>query len=345
MKKKILLMFRSALIILFLLSSLQLFPDSFSDAENNLTNGHIDKALSVFYDITEDEKSGEMRIYLSMKYIIEYEEDLSRINKNLNNNINKLHNKKYRAELFYLFAVISELCGRNEDAVRYYKNSYNELPDNDNIKALINTSRIMIDNGQLDESLELLEMLSGTKTEKEISDKIVILRSLIIIISGKPDTGTDILEDLIQRKDLSENNILSIMIISKKYNLDKILKISENILKERNYAEQSDFLSNSERLITPTTFFYDFEPDLSEKNNESGIDNIFIQTGSYSSENNASNMIKRLEKIGLTGHISESLFKGNKIYKVLINAGSKEEAEKINIVLKENSIESFLIFQ
>jgi hypothetical protein len=331
-------------ICLVLLTNI-LFADNYSDAVKYINSSKPDKALPLFYKVLKTDFKDSEKVYISLKNITEYETDIVKTIQTVKTYLDKLNStKKNKSEILFSAAIVSELSGRSEDAVNFYLSAYNEYPVPENSSALLLSAAILIDNGEFNKALNRINFFKKLPLEKNDIYKGEILESVIYILSGEKEKGEKLLNILTEKTDISVKNLSSIVLVSARYNMDSLREKGGKKLLKKNSSYTSLFSYNS--MISPAAYLnyssYITEDIKSDKKSNNGI---LIQTGSYSNIKNAENMKQRLKKIGFAGKILETDYKGKKIFKVIIPAENSETAEKYHIMLKENSIESFLIFQ
>lgn len=333
-------------ICLFLLTNI-LFADNLSDAVYFINRSEPEKGLPLLYKVLKTESEDADKVYISLKNITEYETDILKTIQTVNSYSDKLNkNKKKKSEILFSAAVVSELSGKTEDAVAFYLSAYNEYPVPENSIALLLSSGILLDNGEFVKALNRINFFKKLPLEKNDIYKGEILESLIYILTDEKEKGKKLLDSLINKTDISIQNLSSIVLISGRYNLDNLRERGKQELLQKDSSCNIDSLFSYNSMISPAAYLnyssYISDDIRSDKKSDNGI---LIQTGSYSDMNNAENMKLRLKKIGFDGKILESNYKGKKIFKVIIPAENMEKAEKYHIMLKENSIESFMIFQ
>ena len=338
------------LIVLALLftSSIRLSADAYSEAQEQINRNETDKGLTLFYKYLDSGSSDIEKNYNSFVNIIDYEKDIFKIINTVKKHIGKLDkSKKSKSEILLYAAELSELSGRTEEAVEFYITSYNEYPIPENSSSLLFSSRILIDNGEFEKSLKQINFYKNLPLDKNSIYKAELTESLVYILSGKKLKGEEMLSELISAEDISLENLTTALLIAHNYKLSNIIESAEKIIENRDKSVDFQSILSFSSMLSPAAYFNYSEYITNEPDNSIKItkDNpIYIQTGSYSSIKNAEIMISKLKKIGFNGEIRKTKYKGRDIFKVLIPADSKETAQKYHIILKENSIESFLIF-
>ena len=340
---------KTSFFLLFIFSSVLLYPDSYDRAVELLENKNTEKSLTYFYKYLESDSDNQDKIITSLQNIILHEKVTEKIISSVKEYSKKITiRKKVKSEILLKAAEIAELSGKTEDAADFYISSYNEYPNPSNSSSLLISARLLIDNGEFVKAEKQIIFYKSLPLDNNSLYRAEIIESLLKILKGEKPSGERHLSEILNNNDISEENLAAIILLVHNYNLDNLLEISKKRLieKDENADVSSIFSANS--MISPAVYFnfsnltQDIkQPDTSTENNE----NIFLQTGSYSNRKNAENMSGRVSEIGFKNIIIKDTYKGKIIYKVLIPAESKEKAQKYHISLKEHSIESFLIFK
>ncbi len=340
--------FKYSLLLSFIISNpFSAWSDTFDTAVGFLEKNEIEKGLSGLYSYLASDTGKPDKYYLSLEKIIHYEKNIEKIIATIKNYSYRLkNNSKIMSEILQAGAELSELSGRTEDAVDFYISSYNIYPVPSNSISLLTSSRILIDNGEFNKAEKQLTFYKNLSLDKNSLYKADIIESLIFILSGRKTEGEKILSDLLKNDDISSENAASVLFISNSYNLENVsIESRKKLVQIDNNADIKTILSTNS-MISPA-FYFNYDDAISDKKDytESEKVSVFLQTGSYSSMENAENMNNRLLKIGFNSTIIKSEYKGKIIFKVLVPAGSREEAQEYHIKLKEHSIESFMVFK
>lgn len=326
-----------------------LYPDSYDKALELLKNKDNEKSLSYFYKYLKSDPYNQDKIITSLKSIILYEKNTEKLISSVKQYSERITvRKKEKSEILLEAAEIAELSGKTETAAEFYISSYNECPNPSNSSSLLTSARLLIDNGEFIKAEKQILFYKSLPLDNNSLYRAEIIESLLKILKGEKTPAEIQISELLENDDISEENISAVILLVHNYNLDNLLELSKKKLVSKNSKADISSILSANSMISPAVYFnYSYISSEMNKNGDSEADesSIFLQTGSYSSIKNAENMSARVTEIGFKNTIVKDTYKGKTIYKVLIPADSKENAQKYHITLKEHSIESFLIFK
>ena len=338
---------KSVFFLIFIFTGISVFSDSYDEAIKYLNKNNVEKSLSYFYKYLKSGTEDENKIIISLNKIIHNEKDINKIISSVENYSDVIkQNKKEKSRIFLNAAELAELSGKTEKAVHFYISSYNEHPDPENSSSLLISAGILLDNGEFAKAENQLLFYKKLSLNRNNIYRAEILESIIKILSGNRAEGEKIISEIVQKKDISEKNLSAAVLIAHNYNLENVITLSKKMLIEKNKNADISSLLTAGPMLSPASFFnYSNTESRIKITDEIKSDElIFLQTGSYSNIKNAENMSSRLKKIGFKSEIIKKKYKGKNIFKVMISAESKEKAQEYHIKLKENSIESFMVF-
>ena len=326
-----------------------LYSDSYDKAVELLKNKDNEKSLSYFYKYLKSGTDNQDKIITSLNSIILYERNTDKLISAVKQYTDRITvRKKEKSEILLETAEIAELSGKTEDAAEFYISSYNEYPNPSNSSSLLTSARLLIDNGEFIKAEKQIVFYKSLPLDNNSLYRAEIIASLLKILKGEKTSAENQISELLENNDISEENLSAVILLVHNYNLDNLLEISKKKLISKNRNADISSILSANSMISPAVYFnYSYiASDIDKENgSETEENSLFLQTGSYSNIKNAENMSARVTEIGFKNNIVKDTYKGKTIYKVLIPADSKENAQKFHITLKEHSIESFLIFK
>ncbi|HAX17885.1 MAG TPA: hypothetical protein DCY00_04745 [Actinobacteria bacterium] len=326
--------------LLFLINSA--FSQTFSDYLNYKKNGDTQKALQVLYSLTETIPPENKQYGTVLENIYLLETDIIKLLEIAEKKLPLLPDNIIKSDLMKRAALIFQLTGNIEKAESYYAASYTLNPSEKNMDILITSSVLNLETGNIEKTRYLAGFVNDVSESITKKLKAQLIIAYTDIISGNLKTGASGLLKILDQKNYDENTLYSIYKISDYYEISDVKNRSYEIILKQYGRNAIDEIKQYTLPVTPLILLNNY---LQSVSTESSKIYAYLQTGSFVSMDNASNMLTKVLKTGLAGIIKEEVNKEKILYKVLVPAASEKEAENYNMILKENSIESFMIFE
>ncbi len=276
--------------------------------------------------------------------IISLESDIEKLLTVAERSLPYININKHKADILEKTASIYQLSGKSETAAYCFEKAYNAEPSVENLKLLLDSSLLFLGTGNTEKSYYLSDFVIKNTSEKELVYKAELIISYIEITSGKSDKAETLLKKLADYNDIDDQLLFSIYKIADWYGLKSVKEKAGKNIAGKYRKELLDELDKYEYPLNPLFLFNYFKDYNATVKKTDGKIYAYIQTGVFSSLNNAENMVSRIAKAGLTAKVREETKNNSRFYKVIIAAETEEIAEYYNIVLKEHKIESFMVF-
>ncbi|MBN1696043.1 MAG: tetratricopeptide repeat protein [Spirochaetales bacterium] len=275
-----------------------------------------------------------------------------------------------RSGLTAVCALVMELGGNTEEAVRYYIKAANSANDDKKSDYLLNAAELIFEQGDFERTKELLTPVMAQKGKSDVRGRAACLYARSLFAAGNTEEAERYYRIImVENKDSEAYPQILLgycelcFVTGKK---EKALEIYE--LLRRSYSGSPEYycagqlIERTESLIEsfpgPSSYFLPYtsieqevkktgsEDDHSE-NPPSFDENapLFIQTGSYVMKDNALEMVKELESHSFKAVIIEKLIGETRYYRVVIEVKKGEISNDIVLRLKEAGYEGFLVSQ
>ena len=329
--------------LLFFLIQSSLYAQTFSDCLAFEKKGETQKALEILYKLAETTDPGDEHYFLIIDKIISLETDVSKILFTAENKISKIENKNQKIQLLKKAAVLMELSGRIENAGNYYELIYRLNSNDENLPYLINAAIINLETGDIEKALSLAELARSKAKKMADLQKAILLTIYIDILEGNKDSGFKKMAQILEDK-YTEETLFIIYKMSSWYDIKDTKEKARSVIAKTHGQKIIDELDIYQKPFSPVFLFTAAEskktvPDESQKKQYA-----YLQTGLYSSLKNAEKMVEKIVKAGIPCEIIENIKNGEKFFKVVVPVESEKQIEYYNLILKDNSIESFIIF-
>jgi tetratricopeptide (TPR) repeat protein len=306
-------------------------------------NGETQKALEILYKLAETAKPENEQYFLILDKIISLETNISKILITTESKILKIPNTNQKVQLLKKLAVLMELSGNIENAGNYYEMIYQLNSSDENLAYLINAAIINLETGNTEKALSLAEFVISKAKRMVDMQKAVLLTIYIDILEGKRDSAFKKMSQILEDK-YTEETLFIIYKISHWYDNKSINEKVKNILQKTHTQKIVDELDVYQKPLSPIFLFAAAEPEKATATASQKKYYAYIQAGLYSSLKNAENMMQRIIRTGLPCEIIESIRSGEKYYRVVVPVETEKQIENYNLILKDNNIESFIIF-
>ena len=332
---------RNIIHISFLILFFQIIPaafgQTFSDVLQLEKKGETEKSLKILYQLS-DKTTDEDELFNVLDKILSLDNNIIRVINTEERKIPLISDNVKKAILIKKTALLMQLAGMIDRAGDYYESAYNTNPVEGNLPLLLDSAVLNLETGNIEKSIYLADFVIDKTRNKEEKQKGLLIIAYISLIQGDPIKAEKIFAGILDEKS-GVKSAPAVYKISLMYNLENLKNKAKDII-IRNYGKKTvDELDIYLYPVSPLVLFENTGNVKTEREYYA-----FIQTGVYNSEANASNMIKKIGSAGLSGIIREYIKEGTKYYKVLVPAKTESDAENINMILKHNSIESFMIF-
>lgn len=326
------------LLLIFLFQIIPaVFAQTFSDVLQLEKKGETEKSLKILYQLS-DKTTDENELFNVLDKILSLDNNIIRVINTEERKIPLISDNVKKAILIKKTALLMQLAGMIDRAGDYYESAYNTYPVEGNLPLLLDSAVLNLETGNIEKSIYLAEFVIDKSKINEEKQKGLLITAYISLIQGNQLKAEKILAGILDEKS-GGSAASAVYKISHMYKLERLKNKAKDII-VRNYGKKAaDELDVYLYPVTPLVLFENTGNVKPEREFYA-----FIQTGVYNSEANASNMIKKIESAGLSGIIREYIKDGTKYYKVLVPARTESDAENINMILKHNSIESFMIF-
>lgn len=313
------------------------FAQTFSDVLQLEKKGETEKSLKILYQLS-DKTADEKELFNVLDKIISLDSNIIRVINTEERKIPLISDNVKRTILIKKTALLMQLAGMIDRAGDFYESAYNTNPVEGNLPLLLDSAVLNLETGNIEKSIYLADFVIDKSKKNEEKQKGLLIIAYISLIQGDQLKAEKIFSGILDEKS-GEIIASAVYKISLMYNLENLKNKAKDII-IRNYGKKTvDELDIYLYPVTPLVLFENTGRIKTEKEYYA-----FIQTGVYNSEINASNMMKKIASAGLSGIIREYFKEGTKYYKVLVPAKTESDAENINMILKHNNIESFMIF-
>ncbi len=332
--------------ICFIFIGFKADANDYSDFLFYKNKGDTANALRVLYSLSETMNPEDEYYYNVLDNIITFETDVVKMKETTEKKIPLVSDRSRRSLLMGRSALIMLLTGMIDKAEYYYETAYTINPSENNLEYLINAAALNLETGNIEKSLQLSEFVKNNSSNAEKMEKAELIVSYVNILKNDTKATETKLNNMLDGKIKNEGVLFSIYKLSVWYKIKSIEIKSSKIIEENYGTGDLNEIKKYEIPVNPLVFLNSIMT-LEDSSSSAAKTkyNAYIQTGVFSSMENASKLLSRINKTGLPGLIRENIKDGTKTYKVIIPVRSEEESQNFSLILKENSIESFMIYE
>lgn len=326
------------LLIFFSQTQQVAYSQTFADFLQLEKKGETEKSLKILYQLS-DKTTDDDELYKVLDKIISLEHNIDRIINTAERKIPLISDNGKKTILMKKISLLMQLSGMIDKAGDYYESAYNTNPVEENLGLLLDSAVLNLETGNVEKSLYLAGFVIDKSKSNEQRQKALLISAYVSLVQEERVKAEKILAGILDGKS-GENSAPAVYKLALRYNLDNLGKKAKEIIIRKFGKKAADELDLYLYPLTPLVLFENENTDKTEKENYA-----YIQTGVYNSKSNAESMMKKIASAGLKGIIREYSKEGSTYYKVLIHAENESDAENINMILKHNRIESFMIFE
>ena len=262
---------------------------------------------------------------------------------------------KQRAELERSAAVLLELGGDIETAVKWFMKSYESYPVLENIENLIDVAELNLRMGRYSEAEKIVEFIKEQDISETFSERTDIIKSRCEFQMGNTDEAVSMTLELLEK---AEKKSVELLLWGKEiFEAAGEIAAAESIINdlEKNFPEVFEQLKpgggwNIADIPEKIFGFSDNRnnsreiPDETADSEEILKTEVRIQTGSYRDPENALEQVKDLEEAGFDAEIKVVEINGSKYNRVMVVGINEANLEEENVRLKEAGFEGFPVY-
>jgi len=332
------------LLILFFLIQSTLYAQTYSDALALEKSGDTQKALEILYKLAETTRPANNQYFSIIQKIISLETDIPKLLTVAEEKVLRIANINQRVQLLKEMAVLMELSGNIEKAGLYYEMIYDLNSNDENLSYLIKAAAINLETGNVDKALSLARLVESRAKKLVDKQKAILLTAYIDILEGNKDSSLRKMLQILDGK-YTEETLFIIYKLSNWHNIEDVKEKARSIIIRTHNQKVVDQLNIYQKPISPLFLFaHQSETRTTIVDISPRVYYAYIQAGLFGSLRNAENMQERITKLGLPGEIMEITRSGEIFFRVVVPVEGEEQIEHYNIILRNNDIESFIIF-
>ncbi|MCL2295025.1 MAG: SPOR domain-containing protein [Spirochaetes bacterium] len=330
-------------LLLFFLIQFTLYAQTYSQFLEFERRGETQKALEILYKLIETTNPETEQYFSIIERIISLETDIPRILAAVEDRILKITNTAQKVRLLKRLVVLLELSGNIENLATYYEMIYQLNSSEENLIYLIKAAIIRLETGDIEKALSHAKYVES-KAKKAVNlQRAILLTAYIDILKGNKDSALKKMNQILDGK-YTEDVLFIIYKLSRWYDIRETRERSRNIIRRTHGQRVINELDIFQKPISPAFLFSisGKERSIASENQKTYF--AYIQTGFFSSQRNAEIMQARIIGIGVPCKIIEVIRNGRKYFQVVVPVETERQIESYNQILRNNNIESFVIF-
>ncbi|MCL2791958.1 MAG: hypothetical protein FWD87_02605 [Spirochaetaceae bacterium] len=318
-----------------------LYAQTFADAEAFERRGETQRALEILYRLAETTRPENNQYFLIIDKIISLETDIPKLLTSVEDKILRIVNVDQRIQLLKKMAVLMELSGNIEKAGHYYEMIYRLNSSDENFIYLIKAAAINLETGNIDKALSLASFVESRARRLVDLQKAKLLAIYIDILQDNRDSALRKMSQILDNK-YTEETLFIIYKLSNWHDIRDTREKARSIIIRTHNQRVLDELNIYQKPLSPLFLFALSETSVVDSRPITY--HAYIQTGLFSSLRNAENMRERIIQVGLPCKIMETPRSGEIFFRVVVPVETEREIENYNLILRNNNIESFIIF-